>query len=74
MNSQVLDNPTGGLACFIIAILIMGIAGGAIMPLVYGVLAKYTNNQYAYLILIPCYFFNVYYSRRGKRQAENTRG
>jgi FHS family L-fucose permease-like MFS transporter len=52
------------------AILIMGIAGGAIMPLVYGALAKYTNNQYAYLILIPCYFFNVYYSRRGKRQAE----
>jgi len=56
------------------AILIMGIAGGAIMPLVYGVLAKYTNNQYAYLILIPCYLFNVYYSRRGKRQAENTTG
>jgi FHS family L-fucose permease-like MFS transporter len=56
------------------AILIMGIAGGAIMPLVYGALAKYSNNQYAYLILIPCYFFNVYYSRRGKRQAENTRG
>jgi FHS family L-fucose permease-like MFS transporter len=52
------------------AILIMGIAGGAIMPLLYGVLAKYTNNQYAYLILIPCYFFNVYYSRRGKKQAE----
>ncbi|SEA75497.1 sugar MFS transporter [Pedobacter hartonius] len=52
------------------AILIMGIAGGAIMPLVYGALARYTNNQYAYLILIPCYFFNVYYSRRGKRQAE----
>jgi len=54
------------------AILIMGIAGGAIMPLVYGALAKYTNNQYAYLILIPCYFFNVYYSRRGKRQAAIT--
>jgi FHS family L-fucose permease-like MFS transporter len=54
------------------AILIMGIAGGAIMPLLYGALAKYSNNQYAYLILLPCYFFNVYYSRRGKKQAETT--
>lgn len=49
------------------AILIMGVAGGAIMPLVYGVLAKYTNNQYAYIILIPCYLFNLYYSLRGRR-------
>lgn len=51
------------------AILIMGVAGGAIMPLVYGLLAKYTNNQYAYVILIPCYLFNLYYSLRGRRSA-----
>ena len=50
------------------AILIMGIAGGAIMPLVYGTLAKYSNNQYAYFVLIPLYLFNVYYSLRGRRQ------
>lgn len=49
------------------AILIMGIAGGAIMPLVYGALATYCNNQLAYLIMIPCYLFNVYYSMRGKK-------
>ena len=50
------------------AILIMGIAGGAIMPLVYGALAKYSNNQYAYFVLIPLYLFNVYYSLRGRKQ------
>lgn len=50
------------------AILIMGIAGGAIMPLVYGALATYTNNQHAYLILIPCYLFVLYYSLRGRKQ------
>jgi FHS family L-fucose permease-like MFS transporter len=50
------------------AILIMGVAGGAIMPLAYGGLAQYVNNQYAYIILIPCYLFNLYYSLRGQRQ------
>jgi len=50
------------------AILIMGIAGGAIMPLVYGALAKYSNNQHAYFVLIPLYLFNVYYSLRGRSQ------
>ncbi|SDK96076.1 glucose/galactose transporter [Pedobacter sp. ok626] len=50
------------------AILIMGVAGGAIMPLAYGGLAQHVNNQYAYIILIPCYLFNLYYSLRGQRQ------
>lgn len=49
------------------AILIMGVAGGAVMPLIYGALAKYINNQYAYLILIPCYLFNLYYSLKGTK-------
>ncbi|RYE20652.1 MAG: glucose/galactose MFS transporter [Sphingobacteriaceae bacterium] len=49
------------------AILIMGIAGGAIMPLIYGWIARSSNNQIAYLILIPCYLFNLYYGFRGKR-------
>jgi FHS family L-fucose permease-like MFS transporter len=53
------------------AILIMGIAGGAIMPLVYGALAKYSNNQYAYFVLIPLYLFNVYYSLRGRTKTAN---
>jgi fucose permease len=50
------------------AILIMGISGGAIMPLLYVWLAKYTNNQNAYCILLPCYLFNLYYWIVGNRR------
>ena len=49
------------------AILIMGIAGGAILPLVYGWLAHTVNNQIAYVLLIPCYLFNMYYGLRGRK-------
>lgn len=49
------------------AVLIMGIAGGALLPLVYGWLAKASNNQYAYWILIPSYLFLIYYSILGKK-------
>ena len=51
------------------ALLIMGVAGGAIMPLVYGWLARSTNNQIAYLLLIPCYLFNLYYCLRGAKNS-----
>jgi FHS family L-fucose permease-like MFS transporter len=49
------------------ALLIMGIVGGAIMPLVYGALADATNRQTAYWITIPCYLYILYYSTRGYR-------
>ncbi|WP_166643120.1 sugar MFS transporter, partial [Alcanivorax sp. 24] len=45
------------------ALLIMGISGGALLPLVYGVFAEYTGNaQQAYYLLIPCYAFILYYA------------
>ena len=49
------------------ALLIMAIAGGALLPLVYGALADITSigSTYAYLILVPCYLFIYYYSVRG---------
>lgn len=43
------------------AVLIMGIAGGAILPLIYGKLADILNMQHAYIILLPCYLFNLFY-------------
>ena len=52
------------------AILIMGIAGGAIMPLVYGWVARGSNNQSAYWLLIPCYLFTLYYYFIGKKQTQ----
>jgi glucose/galactose transporter len=47
------------------ALLIMGIVGGAIMPLVYGRLADITNRQTAYWIMIPCYLYIFYYAAKG---------
>jgi len=52
------------------AVLIMGIAGGALLPLIYGWLATAFNNQYAYCILIPAYLFLLYYSYTGMKQAK----
>lgn len=50
------------------AILIMGILGGALLPPIYGGLAKYINNQYAYLVLIPVYLYLLYYSWQGVKE------
>ena len=49
------------------ALLIMAIAGGAILPLVYGWLADQPSigSANAYLMLIPCYGFIYFYSRTG---------
>lgn len=49
------------------SLLVMGIAGGAIIPLVYGALAGAWNEQSAYWILIPCYLFILYYAISGHK-------
>lgn len=52
------------------ALLIMGIAGGAILPLVYGVLSEQTGPISAYMVLLPCYAMILYYALHGcKRKA-----
>lgn len=45
--------------------LIMAIAGGALLPLVYGLLADLINPQQAYWIVIPCYLYIWYYASHG---------
>lgn len=49
------------------SLLIMAIAGGATLPLVWGALADYFTNQpqYAYWICIPCYLIIFYFSMWG---------
>lgn len=49
------------------AMLIMAIAGGALLPLAYAQLAemKSIGHTNAYMILIPCYFFILFYSVKG---------
>lgn len=50
------------------ALLIMGIAGGAVLPPLYGKLGEGIGNlQLAYGILIPCYIFILYYALKGRR-------
>jgi glucose/galactose transporter len=44
------------------ALLIMAIAGGAIMPLVWGKLADLYSTQMAYWVMIPCYLFIFMYA------------
>jgi FHS family L-fucose permease-like MFS transporter len=47
--------------------LIMAIAGGAILPLIYGRLADVLSPQHAYFILIPIYLFILYYATIGSK-------
>ena len=47
------------------AMLIMAIAGGAILPLIYGKLILIWNSHDAYLMMFPCYLFILYYSIKG---------
>lgn len=49
------------------SLLIMGIAGGAIIPLIYGRLADTINPTAAYIILIPCYLVILLYAVWSKR-------
>jgi MFS transporter, FHS family, L-fucose permease len=47
------------------ALLIMGIVGGSLIPLVYGALADSSNRQAAYWIMIPCYVYILYFGAKG---------
>ena len=44
------------------ALLIMAIAGGAILPLAWGKLADIYDSQLAYWVLIPCYLFILFFA------------
>lgn len=47
------------------AILVMGLTGNAIMPLIYGYFADAYSPHSAYWVLLPCYLFLVYYAFYG---------
>lgn len=49
------------------SLLIMAIAGGAVIPPVYGLLSGKTHAQQAYLILVPVYLFIFYFAVKGHR-------
>jgi fucose permease len=45
----------------------MGISGGAVLPLCYGLLADHFDNQSAYWMMIPCYSFILFYALKGHK-------
>ncbi len=47
------------------ALLIMGIVGGALLPLLYGAVADVSNRQIAYVVTIPCYAYILYFAVKG---------
>ena len=47
------------------ALLIMGIGGGAVLPLLYGKLSEVVGIQNGYLILLPCYLYILFYATNG---------
>jgi MFS transporter, FHS family, L-fucose permease len=50
------------------AILVMGIAGGAILPQIYALLSSQMGPQAAFFVsILPCYLFILYYSLKGHR-------
>jgi MFS transporter, FHS family, L-fucose permease len=49
------------------SILIMGLCGNAILPLLYGYLADIFNVRSAYWVLFPCYLYLIFYAVYGHR-------
>ncbi|GAA4915906.1 sugar MFS transporter [Mucilaginibacter defluvii] len=49
------------------SMLVMGISGGAVIPLIYGALSDSFNPQYAYIILVPIYLCIWLYAVKGHK-------
>ncbi len=47
------------------SLLIMGLCGNALLPLVYGYLADLFSLRDAYWVLVPCYLYLVFYAAYG---------
>ena len=47
------------------SLLVMGLCGNAITPLIYGHLADIRNVHNAYIILLPCYLYLVFFAAYG---------
>lgn len=49
------------------SVMVMGLAGNALLPLLYGYLADMSSHRAAYAVLFPCYLFLVYYAFYGHK-------
>ena len=49
------------------SILVMGLSGSAVIPLIYGYFADHYDMHVAYWVLLPCYMYLVYFAWYGYR-------
>jgi glucose/galactose transporter len=49
------------------SLLVMGLSGSAIIPLVYSAIAEKTNMLTAYWVLIPCFIYLIFYATIGHK-------
>lgn len=49
------------------SLLVMGLCGNAVTPLIYGHLSDIRNVHNAYIILLPCYLYLIYFAAYGYR-------
>lgn len=49
------------------ALLVMGIAGGAFGPVLWGLLSGFTSLQTGYSVLLPCYLYILFYAVKGHK-------
>lgn len=61
----------GGLTSKGSALLVMGVVGGAIVPLLYGMLSDSFDPHTAYWILIPFYIYLLYFALSGYKVGRN---
>ena len=49
------------------SILVMGLSGSAVLPLIYGFFADRYSTHAAYWVLLPCYIYLIFYAFYGYR-------
>lgn len=49
------------------SLMVMGLAGNAILPLIYGYFVDVSDARHAYWVLFPCYLYLIFYAFRGYR-------
>jgi fucose permease len=49
------------------SLLVMGLCGNALMPVLYGYLADAFNVRSAYWILVPCYVYLIFFAMYGHK-------
>ena len=55
------------------SLMVMGLAGNAILPLIYGYFVDIWDARHAYWVLMPCYLYLIFYAFSGYKLRKWTR-